>query len=838
MKKHKPKLLTLAMLPFINPVFAASDGAYQVTGSRLKQQEAVTALPVTIYTREQILQSGESNLADFIRNLPMNSFGSFRPVSGSTAQSTSTINFRGLSSSRSLVLIDGRRLGKSPLIGSSDDLNLIPLGSVERIEVLMDGASAIYGADASAGVVNIITRSHFEGVELMLGGGKASIPSSGGETEEGSVVFGTSSADSSLLAGVSWNDREIVLNRDLPWLMPQFSVFGNNFTTLFDGFDLFDLTAIPGGCDYPDSGFRPSATGRICGYDFDLQAADEASIENKSFYAKASQKLNDNWQLSINSAFRQTESFGQYAPTPGNSVNGNPLSVDSPNNPTNPNSPLYDPNLGYAPQPVNWWHRFDALGNRETTVTNQQLDFGLNLDGKWAGIDWQFGLRHLDSRSRDIGRNLVLRGSAEQLIESGEYDLANPYDNPESVLNALRHTAYRNAKFDQNEYFASARFNPLQLPNGSISTIIGIEHRTEKYTDQYDPQSEAGQVLGSAGNTAGINRDVNSAYVEALVPVLDSLDLRMAARQDDYSIKGDAVNTHISVRYQPLDNLSLYLGYSDNSTPPLMDIISQQPISSTVFVRDPQSCINQGQDPGCSAPIEQISFANPELDKEQAENIFFGATFNLSDWFEARLNWYDITITDRIRSYSSQNLVTIEINGERLPNGLGCLRSPSGDIARCFTGFGNGGKVETSGGDLSLQFNYALFNGQFKHQLQGSFVEHISVDGNRNLVSDEGSPQFRATLNNSYSINDWQFNYNINVIDSQQALNNQYSIPSWVTHDVQINYHTPWQAQLTVGAKNLGENFPPLSPAEFRDYNFNLYNGFGRIVYARYTQTF
>ena len=197
----------------------------QVTGSRIKRTDVEGALPVTVIDREMIEMSGESSAADMLRNLTFNSTGSQRPQSGSSAQGVSEVALRGIGSSRTLILIDGRRVPKSPSTGSTQDLNQIPLGAIERIEVLTDGASAIYGSDAIGGVINIVTRDDFQGAELMIGG--ASIEHEGGDREEGSLVFGASSSTSKLIGGVSWNDRDIIFARDLPWNTPGASSFSN-----------------------------------------------------------------------------------------------------------------------------------------------------------------------------------------------------------------------------------------------------------------------------------------------------------------------------------------------------------------------------------------------------------------------------------------------------------------------------------------------------------------------------------------------------------------------------------------------------------------------------------
>ena len=166
---------------------AATDQRVEVTGSRLRRAETEGALPVTVISREQIESSGQTSVAELMRETTFSSFGNFKPQSGSSGQALADIDLRGLGSNRTLVLMDGRRISKAPFSGQSQDLNSIPLAAVERIEILSDGASAIYGSDAIAGVVNIITRKKFEGVEVHTYYGEYS---RGGETTEASLTLG------------------------------------------------------------------------------------------------------------------------------------------------------------------------------------------------------------------------------------------------------------------------------------------------------------------------------------------------------------------------------------------------------------------------------------------------------------------------------------------------------------------------------------------------------------------------------------------------------------------------------------------------------------------------
>ena len=246
-----------------------------VTGSRLKRTDVEGANPVTVIDREQIELSGEISAADLIRNTTFNSFGSFRPQSGSSAQGVSTVNLRGIGASRSLVLVDGRRLTMSPSTGSSQDLNSIPLAAIERVEILSDGASAVYGSDAIGGVVNVITRKDYNGAEISVSKSEISLPADGGDREAGSAVFGSSNDTTSIIGGVSWNSRDIIFERDYYWVQPGVSIYGNNWSRT-DFSNAF--TGIPGGCN--EENFF--VNGPACSYNFNATNANEASTANES----------------------------------------------------------------------------------------------------------------------------------------------------------------------------------------------------------------------------------------------------------------------------------------------------------------------------------------------------------------------------------------------------------------------------------------------------------------------------------------------------------------------------------------------------------------------------
>jgi iron complex outermembrane receptor protein len=821
-----------------------------VTGSRIKRADMEGALPVTVIDREAIEFSGQTSVADLLRNTSFNSTGSFRPQSGSSAQGVSSVNLRGLGSSRTLVLVDGRRLPKSPSTGSSQDLNAIPVAAVERVEILTDGASAIYGSDAIGGVINIITRKDFNGVELKLGASE--VEHEGGSREEGSIVFGTSSDKGSIIGGVSWNNRDIIFARDLPWYNPGGSIYGNSFTTLdSNGDDNFNWTALPGACN-DGPGFYLLASGGAlansagtqerCAYNFALESADEASTGVIGFFMNSRYEVNDDWSIFSSMSINKTSSFGRYAPVPdSNYFSEIPLTTNSPNNPTNPNSSMYDPAFG-EPQEVNWWHRFDSLGNRDSEVDNELSDLTVGAEGQVGDMFIDFGLRRTKNKTFDIGRNYLVRTTAEAYIENGTYDLSNPSGNSDDVLNAMKAVISRISSYDQDEAFASVQFDMFDMDAGAVTTYIGAEYRKEIYSDQYDSLSEAGQIGGSAGNSAGGSRNSKALFFETLIPVLEELEVSVAGRYDSYSDYGNDFSPKISFKYTPIDDLIVRASFGKGFRAPSLDILTQKDSFSATSVSDVRTCQAQSQPDDCSTQINNIIVANPELQSEQSNQFAVGFAYEPIDNLSFSVDYFDIEITNRITSFGASTILARDQAGDFIPPGLGVTRAGNGAILEVISGYGNEGTRQTEGLDINVRYMVDTDFGTIRSNFQTFYGLSDKVDGGRDFYNDPGQPDYRGVWSNIYSVGDFDVAYNLNFIastaeDIVDGLDEGH-IPSWITHDLQVNYNAPWDAKITIGSSNITGKEPPLFSFGGRDYNFNLYDGYGRVVYARYTQSF
>ena len=827
----------------------------QVTGSRIKRADMEGALPVTVIDRAAIEFSGQTSVADLLRNTSFNSTGSFRPQSGSSAQGVSQINLRGLGASRSLVLVDGRRLARSPSTGSSQDLNGIPAAAVERIEILTDGASAVYGSDAIGGVVNIITRKDFNGVEMKLGA--AQIDREGGDREEGSIIFGASSSDGQMLGGVSWNKRDIVFARDFPWYSPGGSFYSQNFYDTNNP-DAYWTSLGPNACDQgefysiPYSLSVPNSDGvaQRCGFNFASVSADEASTGVVGFFLNSRYEINDDWSVYSNMNISKSSSFGRYAPSLAQAYVG----PTSPNNPTNPDSPYYDPAWNTSTYDgstemattgsdgVFVLHRFAGLGNRDNNVDNYLSDLLVGFEGDIDGVLVEFGVRRNKSRTYDIGRNYVVIPIAEQYMDDGSYLLGDLDRNPADVLNSMKATISRIGDYNQDEVFGSVQFDLFEMDGGTAVAIVGGEWRDILFNDQYDSLSEGGVIGGSAGNSAGGSRQVSAAYVEAVFPYSDEVEITAALRRDSYSDYGSDVSPKVSVRYNPTDELVLRASYGEGFRAPTLDILTQKESFSADSVRDPQHCEAVGLAPTCSDQVDAYVIANPFLESESSTQYAFGMAYEAAEWIDFSLDYFNIEIENRIKSFSAGELINLQNLGQALPAGMEVVRNANGAIDSITRGFGNQGTLQTSGLDLNLNTRFD-FNemGALRQNVSMSYTQKYDVDGNSQLDF-SAFPQYRGVISNVYSIGDFDIAWNMNIIgDTARLSGSEYlPVPHWITNDINVSYNASWGGKVTIGSNNVGGKDPILDtdPDGSRDYNFSLYDGYGRIVYARYTQSF
>ncbi len=796
----------------------------EVTGSRLKRAQIEGATPVMVLDRAAIDASGNISVAEMLRDSTFASFGNFKPQSGSSAQSLATIDLRGLGSGRTLVLIDGRRAPTNPMSASSGtDLNTIPMAAVERIEILTDGASAVYGSDAIGGVMNIIMRKDFDGVELRYGSGNPAIK--GGDTEELSVTMGVTSDRGSLLGSASKNSRGMVFTRDqIGGNVLGVSSYGNNYRVTGSG---AAWVSVPG-FDCTQGAFWENTAANQCSFDFNSVAAQEASVDTKSVFLKGDYAINDDWKFFSTAMIAKTETFGRYAPVPGE------INVDD----NTPNDIIKGDGLG-----TSYRHRFAAAGNRDNFTDATNLDLTAGVNGQITDrISGEFGLRWTDYKFVELGRGYIVSAIAEQMANSGDYMLTDPYGADPSVLNAIQATINRESRFSSDQWFASLTFDLFEMGGGISNAVIGVEGQQQEYFDKYDSLSEAGQVLGSAGNSSAGNRDIYSAYFEWLFPFSSTFDVTVAGRFDDYSDYGSDFSPKVSARWQALDNLTFRASYGEGFRAPGLDILTQSKSFSAEPVNDPQSCIAAGQAATCQLQVDSYSIANPDLGSEQSKQYSLGVVYDPTDWLNFSVDYWNIELSDTISSVSAQDIIDRDLDPGTygpIPAGLSITRNANtGSIEEIIWGYANLAQLNTDGVDFRMGTRFDFGGaGTMRNNLTVSWInsyEETSETGVKTEYIDlNGYPEYRANLANTWTFGDFSFDWNINYIAGQND-----AVGGYATNDVQASWNTPWNGSLSIGATNLGDRYPELVAYDGRPWNFYLYDAYGRTIYFRITQKF
>lgn len=862
----------------------------EVTGSRIKRADIEGALPVVVIDRTAIEASGDVSVADFLRDTTFNSFGSYQSSSGSNWTGSTGINMRGLGEGRTLILIDGRRapMGPNTAAGAFQDLNSIPLAAVERFEILSDGASAIYGSDALGGVVNIITRRDFEGIQISYGQGFPS--EAGGDTQEGSILIGSAGDRGRLMAGVSYSNRDELYTRDRDFWMATrgSSVYSNNLliadedpTNEVYGWSPVAYmnhpefgSAVPGDCTNGTNNFYTtgSGAGTRCQFDHKQQSANLTSLEILSTFVRGDHQINDDWMAFFNASVNRSESFGRYASVPSSPWPGNAifLPVGSPNHPGNPDG--Y--NAQYADQydadnPYFMYHRFAALGPRDNNYENTAYDFTLGAEGTVGMFDVQAGVRYAESRAMNIGRNYVVAGLAQEQINNGNYNIYDPMNTPASVGNGMITTTARDMKTTLKEVFANVSFDLFEMAGGTSAAVLGAEYREDGYADIYDSLSEAGQVVGSSGNSAAGSRDLYAAYFEWLLPIVDRFEVNLAGRYDSYSDYGNDFSPKVSLRWQPLDTLTFRASYGEGFRAPGLALITTQPSFGALFVNHGPTCELQGITPPCETQITTYTIANPDLKSEQSEQFGLGVVWDATDWLNVGLDYYNIEITDSISSFSAAAVLNCLTgagtlcpeglsyfpSGTTVPNvglGLGVtIDEATGGIVNGQAGYVNIGKVETEGYDLTVRTNFDLNNwGSMRNQLMVGYVSNYASNDARSIAGRPGYPRIRAGLTNQWSMNDWEFSWNISYIHRTQSqafrtllgsaqtdYGLPHHLPSYTLNDFQVTYRAPWNARISLGVQNAFDKGAVVDPYN-EDFDSYLYNTWGRTPYFRYTQNF
>jgi iron complex outermembrane receptor protein len=823
--------LALANVPSA-PVFAQSDDEADepieeiiTTGSRIRRDDFSSSSPVTVIGGQSILEQGVSNLGEALRDQPAVGTGGFNQSSVLSGGGATSIDLRNLGQDRVLILINGRRVASfaDALQNQAADLSFVPTAMVDRVEILRDGASAVYGSDAITGVVNVILKKDFEGIEASLNTGATA--ESDGESYGVALTMGTSGERGNFVVGAEYRRQDVIWQRDRDWAFPAISSLNsggasngsfystgglfwgddnNIFCTqplAFGGNEIDDISGVGGaGCPSFAPRQNVSSPDEVVLSRYDYALAQSLVVPNEVITTS----LFGNYELTENTnAFMEM----QYARREGTSyLDGNPgafyVSADNPNNP--------NPGVGGAM----YVRPSTTVGPRTQDYVSTTFRTVAGLEGSLPfGEDWGWEASVLyTSVDADLVTNSTWNVPRIEKISDPNACAADPLCaaavNDTGALFAhqpglwtdreiryFRQGAQAVSEFDMVGGQAFISGSLFELPAGAVGMAFGVETRRETGYAKPDSITEAGESIANQTYTTRGAYETDEAFVEFDVPLLadmtgfENLTLNLQYRFTDYDTFGSDDAWRAGINWQVADFVRIRGNVSTAYRAPSVTDLYSGGVQSFDFFTDPceaavsgitpadnawQNCILDGiEDPATftqfSAQYPVTAGGNPNLEPETADTITYGIVFTPGGFLEGlqvSVDFWDIEVDNLIGRGSSDGALDACMNG---PVGL---TAPECDLydGRNAVGipidFLNGttnfpdDPVETNGWDLGINYAFELGDSSFNVAVNGTFTDENTFYSETPSASDRGSqPDVQISTRADWYLSDWTFSW-------------------------------------------------------------------------------
>jgi outer membrane receptor for ferrienterochelin and colicin len=848
-------------------VLAQDEDEIVVVGSRVggSTSNLDSASPIVTIDHDQIAESGYTNLQQLLVKLPSAGNGTFSTRGNnqdSTANGAAAISLRGLGADATLVLVNGRRVTISSFAESITtnfvDINAIPVSAIERIEVLKDGASAVYGSDAVAGVVNIVLRKDFDGFETSASYGEAD----GIDETTISAIWGNSSdvGNFTIIADYYRNSRLDLTER--PPLGPNQEARGGvdqrssrGFPGSFvvdDGEGVSNVMdpSCPPGRDFPPN----------CVFDYGPYNLLAPASERTGILLQANREIGD-VEVFAEFAVQHNRGEAQGAPTPLDGDAGLTVPSSHPGNP-------FPQAVGLIG--IRRFRTVDA-GARQWDIETDNLRGLLGLRGSFGDWQWEIAGQRGRSESTQTGdRSMgwVRTDLLQQQINSGAYNPFGGTVNPQSVIEQITTSLVRQGESDLTAFDVTLTGDAFELPAGPVRMAIGAEYREESVSDVPDDQFQRGLIFGTESVSAAASRDITSLFVEFSLPLLENLEAQVAGRYDDYSDFGNTVNPKVALRWAVTDAFAIRGSWAEGFRAPSLAQIGLGPSQESQFFRDTLYCTQEGISP-CPLLDYTIDFTgNPNLDAEESESFNVGVVWQPTGSFNMVIDYWDITQKNKIDEEPFGLIYQQECGNQASTI---CTRLPPlpgdalGELSSIAATFRNIGEQSVSG--IDVEFNYTVEVGggtiglglNFTHLLDFDRVELDPNNGTtlitRSLKGEYEFPEDRAVLNASWAMGDWGVNAAINHVGSFEDLpdadgdgiqdydlNSTRKVGSWTTTNLQFTYGGLRNTTLALGIDNAFDEDAPFAVGDFDTdvYGFvqSQHDPRGRFVYGKATYRF
>jgi iron complex outermembrane receptor protein len=854
------------MLLFASSMARAEDAAtlldkVEVTGSRIHRIDGETALPVQVIRREDIERSGAQTVEDLLAQISAN-FGGQKlaeSIGSDSRAGFSGASLRGLGSQSTLVLLDGRRLANyafSEQDGVGVDLNAIPLEAVERVEVLKDGASAIYGTDAIGGVINFILRKDYRGGSMSLYRGNSQ--SGGGGSVRSTATLGLGD-----LAVDRYNVFAILDYQKASSLAARDRAFAATAYLPAENLDRTSNSTFPANIGLGRRRFAnpaaPACTDQTvfksggCAYDY----ARVIDLVPPSEQWKA--LVAGTWQVTpdheVYAQFIDSRNRAKYtiaaAPISFVSASGAPIVLPA-------SSPFYPQGLGLSGDLSDVRYRTVPLGPRVSQSVSENRRALLGMKGTLAG--WDYDTAFVFNGSKAVNTFVSGYVSGSGISNAFATGLINPFGDSGPVGDALlastelRGTA-RVASGITRGVDARASRELLRLPAGPLAAAIGIEARRETLTDTTEPIASDAAGGGTRAGKDG-SRSVEAAFVELSVPLLRGLDGQLALRGDRYSDFGTTLNPKLALRWQPLQAVLLRASYGRGfRAPSLPELFTAQTTEVAALPNgDPVRCPVTGQAGDCGDNVISVrTGGNPALKPEHSEQVTAGLVLQPMRGLSASIDFWKLRLNDTIAPLTQDVIFANDAAYE----GTNILRGPvdpayptlPGPVTGIVLLNQNIGATRTHGLDVAVGYRSdATSLGRFTANVNGTYVQQWKMQ-----LATADFTNFRAAYAAGFVAPRWQhylalgWEYGAFTSTLGQAFQTGYAdaapdasgnarhVASYETWNAQVAYGGLKNTTVAVGVKNLTDRAPPFTNQTdyFQvGYNPNIADPRGRFWYA------
>ncbi|GJI88647.1 TonB-dependent receptor [Duganella hordei] len=839
----------------------------EITGSAIRRIESETALPVQVITREDIEKAGVTTASELMARVSANVGGLTDGASitdGHDQRGFNSANLRGIGTSSTLVLLNGRRMANfaSPGDDTGVDLNNIPAAAIQRVEVLLDGASALYGTDAIGGVINFITRKDFQGLELNAYGGKTDEGGAGKRTatisagkgdlgKDGYNVFAV--LDVQRTDALSTSQRKFINNLQIPERLPHLLsgytgpanirltgaqrdyLQEQGFT--INGKPITNRTinlSVPN-CAPPANLYLPTGTGGVdaCTYNYMGDTELYPKSDKVNLLSRGVLQLNADNQLFAEVALSRSKT----------SYVASSARVRAPINYKKiPGLAKYDLESEEASADddvvgdVELRIRLAEAGRRTSELTSESQRFVVGMTGSVRGFDYDIGLNHSVNTIKDKDTHGYL---LYDKLQAGIYDgTINPFGPSGAagvaLLNSIQvNDDVRHARgvMDSVDFKVS---HPVgTLAGGEAALALGGEVRHER-TD-FTPSALLlsdninNDAAPEGGRATSDSRTVQAVYGELLLPLTKQWEAQLSARYDHYQVVGGAASPKIGVTYMPAKTMLFRASAGRGFRAPSMSDMYRPTIyGATATLPDPQYCATVDNNfADCADNWDTRRYSNPDLKPERSRQYSVGMVLEPSKQVAMTLDYWNIKRTDLISEIGDDVIL-----GNLAKYGNLVHRDEDGLIDYIELRKENRGAQVATGLDLTLDFRgVQTWAGRFGGHLSGTYVLNSKIQNSvgdvylsnlgrfvtdgvvqrwRHTVTfDWDRGPYSASLSNTYSSGYEDQNSAINIDDGSVVASNH--VKAYSLWDLSGAWQATKGLKFRAGVQNLFNTAPPYS---------------------------